>query len=323
MHPNPDTGRSGRGRRWLVALIPVVVMATIPSAIALSYQSRIAEQMFKGAVMVSLLVAFLIGATTLVALVNYQRSAALQRQTATSSAATSALFGTYATLHVVSLVDAPAPAEISWFGLAQASGWFWLPSIAVAAAVAALAWALGRTEALPVATEAPPLGAPALRLAPRQKAMFAATTWVRANLLMGVPMAAVGLALAIVGVTDNQALVPALIFAAVGVLNIGQARAQLLIDERGVTLVIAGIVRSTIPYQHISQADALPTSPPTVSFPPSGSDRGWGASTGRGPALGLRLTDGRAFVFSTGEAEMAAGLVNGYLHRERNHADHD
>ncbi|ASU81826.1 hypothetical protein CDO52_02625 [Nocardiopsis gilva YIM 90087] len=306
-----------------MALVPVVLMAAIPSVIALFYQSRIAEQMFKGVVLVSVLMAIAIGGTTMVALANHPRSAALQRQAATESAAISGLFGTYATLHVVSLIDTPAPADISWFGLSEAPGWFWLPGIAVAAAVAALAGALGRTEALPVATEAPPVGAPTLRLAPRQKAMFAATTWLRSNLQMGAPLLAVGLALAVAGVRDGQALVPGLLFVALGFLKIGQAHARLLIDDRGATLVIAGLVRSTVPYQHISQADALAASPPTTSFPPSGSDCGWGASTGRGPALGLRLTDGRAFVFSTGKAEMAAALVNGYLHRERNHADHD
>ncbi|MBB4932039.1 MFS family permease [Lipingzhangella halophila] len=320
MYAEPDTYQ---GRRWLVALVPAALSAAVPSALALVFKSDIAGQMFVGAVLASMVMAFLIGATTAATLARYQRSAPLQRQAAATSAAVSGLFGTQITLHVVSLIGVPPPDEIRWFGMNEASGWFWIAGVPVAAAVGALAWALARTGAPPVATGVPPEGTPAFRLGPQQRAMFAATVWVRSNLLVGAALLALGIAVTIVSATRDNTLAPGLVFTIIGLWLLAQSHAKLVIDERGVALATAGTLRSTIPYAHITQATALERSPRSATYPPGGSDHGWGACTGTGPALHLQLTEGRAFVFSTHEAKTAASLVNGYLHRERNDVDHD
>ncbi|WP_148046401.1 hypothetical protein [Halostreptopolyspora alba] len=320
MYPNPDTGR---GRRWLVALVPVALMTAVPCVVALIFQSRITHQFLVGGVMATVVMALVIAGAAALSLVRYQRSAALQRQVAAFSAAVSGLFGTHITLHIVTLIDAPVPAEeIRWFGLNEATGWFWIAGLPVAAALGALAWALTPTAPPPEATTTPPEGAPTLHLGPKQKAMLATTTWIRANLLTGTAMLVLGGAVIVANGANDTTLAPGVLFAVIGVWTLAQAHTRLLIDDHGVALTTAGTLRSTIPYGHIARATVLERSPQRA-FLPSGSGHGWGATTGTGPALHLQLSDGRAFVFSTHEAETAASLVNGYLHRERTDVDHD
>jgi MFS family permease len=319
VNPKTDTGRV---RRWAAALVPPALLVATPSAVAFAFHSRIAGQMGIGAVGAAVVLGAAVGGLAVVMMAWYQRSPALQRQTAVGIASISGLLGAQITLHVVSLIDAPAPDDIRWFGMDGASAWFWGAALPVALAFGALAWAVARVDPPSAATAAPRADAPMLTLAPRQKAMFTAALWMRSNLWAGLVLLASGTALIVVSAVQGNSLLFGVLMGALGLWTVAQSRARLHIDERGISFATAGTWASTTAYEHVLQAEVLAASPRPSHFPPGGGVRGWGASTGSGPALHLQLTNGRAFVFSTAEAGTAAALINAYLHRERSHVDH-
>lgn len=311
-----DLGKPGRVRRLLVLLISDALMLIPPVAVALAAGDRIPGRLLTGALLVAILLTVMCGLIYGLMFAHYWQSPAVQRQATTGTALLGGLGGGYLTLHLISLIDAGEPARVSWFGLSQAPGWLWLASAPVALLAAALAWLVAGATPTPVASDPPPADAVTYRLGPQEKALFTAGMWLTDAALLSLVLLVCGLAMLR---PSPLAAVAFLVLA----LHFGvQAHARLRIDGRGASLVMCGMLRSAIPFEHVRQADALTDSPPAKYFPPFGSAHGFGACTGKGPALGLRLTDGRSFVFSTPEAKTAAGLVNGYLRRERDDADH-
>jgi len=219
-------------------------------------------------------------------------------------------------------VFVPLSGALETFMLFDATGPVPVPTGLIVAelALAALAGLLGRLLAGPLpappeASAVPPPQAPALALTPESRAMFAVSTWSWRRLWRG--MGFLVLAVFLVSVGSDAWQGPVLV-GLIALFEMLQVRTRLQIDGTGVgvTLPWLGGLRRTVPYTVVRFAEVR-SDASNARLGLIGGARGWGYVNGHGPVLALKLTDGREFLYSTRDAETAAALVNGSLHRAR------
>ena len=194
---------------------------------------------------------------------------------------------------LTSTADSPLTAPLGWWLLVGAAGALW---------AAPCFWLLGRAGSEP-ATQGP-----RLRLSPHERAAWSQV--VTAPWLLFVTVGATAAATA-ASVVDSSNWPLASTLAAVTLLF---ARVEVSVDRRGLRLV-SGLLRmplKRIPVESVEQAHAE-----DIRALDWG---GWGYRIlpGRsalvlrsGPALVLRLTDGRRFAATVDGPETAAALLNG------------
>jgi hypothetical protein len=172
----------------------------------------------------------------------------------------------------------------------------------------ALGWVLAGPDSPVPDSAAPPL--PTVRLGAAEQAVW--TGRAHNAVLPGIAMAAAVLLFVLSG------RAPLILCAVVILIVLIFSAVRVVAGPRGVQvrLGVFGWPRQTVPLSEIADARSISLAP--LEF----GGWGWRVRPGRraviirgGPAIDLRLRDGKRFLITVDDAERAAGLVNDYLAR--------
>ncbi|GII75044.1 hypothetical protein Sru01_00260 [Sphaerisporangium rufum] len=315
----PDLAQPGRARRLALALLPSLVMLLTPPILVAVFGDRLPPRAYTGGLVefapswdrwkwMSAPVAVIYALGLAVIFVRWWRWPGLQRWLVTSSFATAGFMAGTVGAGLGVLIDADGPVP--------EPGWMFPVASLVALAAGLAGWhAAGPPPTAGTPQDPPPAGLPAMTLGSQARAIYVVSGWSNRRLLRGVALLAFA---ALLPLMLSPSWPTVAIFVMIGMTELLQARTRLQIDGRGMELTLPwlGRLRRFVPYAEIRSAEARPsTSGRGLGL--VGGPRGWGYVSGPGPVLALRLTDGREFLYSTRDAESAAALVNGSLHRLR------
>lgn len=322
-----DLGRTGRTWRLILTVFPQLVVAGLPAALIAAFGHRLPERAWVlgwarvgpewaqlapswGRWAGGYLGVLLICALLVLLFRKYWRWAAPQRLVVAASWGLAAVLGTQAALLVGSVLDtAPPVPPTPW--------WFAAISLLTALPGALLGWLLAGPPPRPAAiTEAPPPDLQRRELGRTEVAMYSTTLWSVPQLVSGALLL---IAAWLTTYIDDDLLKWAP-FAVFGVLVLLHAKARLLIDGSGITLIqpLLGGLRRHVPYEQIRHAEIAEEKRSLAGA--VDNPRGWGFLTRSGPALVAQLADGRAFVASPRDPAQAVALINGQLDRLRERA---
>ncbi|MGV9325409.1 hypothetical protein [Streptosporangium sandarakinum] len=317
-----DPARPGRIRRLAVTVAAPLLVPAVSYPLVAWYGTRLPDRAYVGTwaedpryaptwdgwVSGQVHMSFVQGAIWFLVFGCYWRWPDLQRWMATIAAASSAALAVSNTVRAALLIDAAGPVpQPAWLLFAEAA------ALACGGLLGRLL--AGPLPSPPTTSAPPPPEAPAMALAPGQRAVFTASSWTKRQLLRGAVLITLSALALLVGTRTWQ--IPALMLL-YGLFEALQARTSLLIDRTGlhVTFPLLGRLRRSVPYATVRFAEVR-SGVSGAWLGLTGGSRGWGYVGGRGPVLALVLADGREFLYSTRDAETAAELVNGALARER------